>query len=65
MRYTLVGHLKTSNRILFILIAWSASENQCATCTDLPFAAVTRSALNTLVILTGGGTDKLLISASP
>lgn len=58
-------HLKTCDRILFTLIAWSASESACTTCTDLPFAALTRSAPNMLVILTGGGTDKLLISASP
>lgn len=37
----------------------------CLACTHLPFATLARSALNTLVILTGGGTDKLLISASP
>lgn len=35
-----------------------------ATCADPPFAALIRAAMNTLVILTGGGTDKLLISAS-
>lgn len=34
---TLVEHLKTCNRILFIQIAWSVSESECATCTDLPF----------------------------
>lgn len=53
------------NRFLFIQIAWSASESECATCANPPFAALTRSALNTLVSLTCGGTGKLLISASP
>lgn len=63
MKCTLGEHLKTCNRILFILIAWSASESKSATYTDPSCHSHTRSPEH--VILTGGGTDKLLISASP
>lgn len=66
VRCTLVEHLKTFKTGFYL--SWlpvSTSEREGATCTNPPFAAFTHSALNTLVIVTAGGTDKLLISASP